>query len=361
MKIAFIVRATLFTDKGGDTIQVLNTAKYLERLGIKVDIKLTTERIDYIAYDLFHFINIIRPADILSHIGKTEKPFVVSTVFVEYAEFEQHHRKGFPGFLFSFLSPDAIEYIKVMGRFFSSGEKIAGKRYLLNGHRNSVREIIRKSAWLLPNSENEYRRLVEKYQIDKNYSVIPYAVDEEVFKPVDVSIKNKEMVICVGRIEGRKNQLNLIKALCGTRFELYLVGNPAPHQMCYFEGCKKISAPNVHFVSELSQEELIPYYREAKVHVLPSWFETAGLSSLEAAAMGCNVVITRKGDAWEYFGDQALYCDPASPESIYDAVEKASLASQNSFLQQRIYSDFTWRKAASKTFEAYKEVLKLCE
>src|SRR6476659_304125 len=100
--------------------------------------------------------------------------------------------------------------------------------------------------------------------------------------------------------------------LNGTRFQLYLVGDPAPHHMSYFHECQKQAGNNIHFVRQVSQAELVEYYSKAKVHVLPSWFETAGLSSLEAAAMGCNVVITRKGDAHEYFGDEAEYCDPAS-------------------------------------------------
>jgi len=95
--------------------------------------------------------------------------------------------------------------------------------------------------------------------------------------------------------------------------------------------------------------------------VLASWFETAGLSSLEAAAMGCNVVITRKGDAHEYFGDEAEYCDPASPTSIREAIERAASSEPNLLLQQKIYSDFTWSKAASRTFEAYTAALNLCE
>jgi len=361
MKIVFIVRATIFTVKGGDTVQVLNTAKYLERIGVEVDIRLTTDKITYEDYDLLHFFNIIRPADILKHLGKTNKPFVVSTVFVEYAEFEQHHRRGIPGFLFRFLSADSIEYLKVMGRLLKSGEKISGKNYLWIGHRRSIQKIIRESACLLPNSENEYKRLAARYQLEKPYHVVPYAVDEELFRPVAHTRKNKLMVICVARIEGRKNQLNLILAIRNTKFELYMIGNPAPHQIDYYNACRKLEAPNIHFIPELSQEELVPYYQQAKVHVLPSWFETAGLSSLEAAAMGCNLVITNKGDAWEYFGEAVQYCDPASPDSIYEAIEKASETSESSLLQQKIYSDFTWRKAASRTFEAYKGVLNLCE
>ncbi len=56
----------------------------------------------------------------------------------------------------------------------------------------------------------------------------------------------------------------------------------------------------------------------------PSWFETTGLSSLEAAAMGCNIVITRKEDAYEYFENDACYYDPESPESIFQAIDQAA-------------------------------------
>ncbi len=34
MKVAFISRATLYSDKGGDTIQLVNTAAQLRNLGI---------------------------------------------------------------------------------------------------------------------------------------------------------------------------------------------------------------------------------------------------------------------------------------------------------------------------------------
>ena len=80
MKVAFITRATLHTVKGGDTIQVLQTAKQLVQLGFSVDVKLTHEEINYAYYDLLHFFNITRPADILFHIQKAGKPFVISTI-----------------------------------------------------------------------------------------------------------------------------------------------------------------------------------------------------------------------------------------------------------------------------------------
>ena len=93
------------------------------------------------------------------------------------------------------------------------------------------------------------------------------------------------------------------------------------------------------------------------MHVLPSWFETTGLSSLEAAAMGCNIVITKKGDAFEYFENDAYYCDPQSPDSIFQAIEQASSNDVPHGLSSKVLNQFTWEIAAKRTMEVYVELL----
>jgi glycosyltransferase involved in cell wall biosynthesis len=163
-------------------------------------------------------------------------------------------------------------------------------------------------------------------------------------------------VICVARIEPLKNQLALIRALNNTPFKLLIIGVPAKNHKKYYTACKEAAGNKVTFTGYLSQEQLIPYYERAKVHVLPSWFETTGLSSLEAAAMGCNIVITDKGDTKEYFENYAFYCDPASPESIYEAIRKASVGKYDEGLRNKIFSKYTWQQAANKTLAAYREI-----
>ena len=161
----------------------------------------------------------------------------------------------------------------------------------------------------------------------------------------------------MGRIEGIKNQLNLIKALNDTKFRLIIIGDAAPNQKEYFESCKKNAAANISFISHLPQQQLLAHYAAAKVHVLPSWFEVCGLASLEAAAMGCQVVITDNGYARSYFHDDAFYCDPTSPASILDAVEKAAVSNANTGLQNRIISHYSWQQAAEKILSAYKKYI----
>ena len=348
----------MYKDKGGDTIQIMNTARNLKKLGVQVNICLSNEAIDYKSYDILHFFNIIRPADILVHIKRSGKPFVVSTIYVDYSEYEKNERKGIAGILFKTFSADSIEYLKVIARFFVNGEKITSPGYLFLGQSRSIKKIIAKSGMLLPNSNNEYKRLSKDYNITKEYKVIPNAIDPTLFNGDSGNRSRKEnLVICVGRIEGRKNQFNLIKALNDTKFQLVIIGSPSANQVNYYEKCKEIAASNVSFIENIKQEKLIDYYKDAKVHVLPSWFETTGLSSLEAGAMGCNLVITDKGDTREYFEDFAFYCDPSSVESIIDAVNKAAGANTDKKLQQKIFSQYTWANTARLTLQAYNEIL----
>ena len=165
--------------------------------------------------------------------------------------------------------------------------------------------------------------------------------------------KNNRLVLCVARIEGIKNQLNLIKALNNTGYQLLIIGSPAPNQAGYYQECRRIAADNISFIDHMPADELVAYYERAKVHVLPSWFETTGLSSIEAAAMGCNIVITDKGDTREYFENNAFYCDPSAPESILNAIDKASSAPLNEPFRQKILANYTWEHAAKQTLKAY--------
>ena len=361
MKIAFISRATLYSAPGGDTRQIDSTAEALRRRQVAVDIYLAGQTIDYRRYDLLHFFNIIRPADILCHIRKSRKPFVISTIFVDYAVFEKKNRHGIIGRLRSMLPSDALEYLKVIARWLKNGERPGSLSYLWLGHRRAVQRIIRDAALLLPNSHSEYRRLTEHYKISHAYHVVPNGIDPEMlYKKLPEAEAYQDAVLCVARIEGLKNQLRLIRALKNTPYLLFIHGKPAPNHMAYYNQCLAEAAgtDNIAMNGWLEGDALYAAYRAARVHVLPSYFETTGLSSLEAAVMGCNIVITEGGDTREYFGDDAWYCDPDDPASIRAAVDAAYAAPYNEALRQRILKEFTWERAAGETLAAYKEVLK---
>jgi glycosyltransferase involved in cell wall biosynthesis len=352
MKVAMITRSTLYSVPGGDTVQIVQTAAHMAAIGITADIKSSDEVIAYHEYDLLHFFNITRPADILNHSKRSGKRFVVSTILCDYSEYDQLHRKGI-GMLFRFLSNDGMEYVKTIARFLLGKDKLASLSFIWKGQRNSIKEILKRAFMVLPNSESEYNRLEASYPCKAKHLVVPNGVDPNLFQYGTATEREMNIVLCVARIEGIKNHINLIKALNNTRFNLILIGAYAPNQAAYYNECRSIAANNISFIDHIPQEKLLPYYQRAKVHVLPSWFETTGLSSIEAAVMGCNIVITNKGDTKEYFGDDAFYCDPSNPQSILSAIEKASVAPFNESLRRKILKKYTWKQAAIQTQKAY--------
>lgn len=360
MKVLFLTRSTLFSVYGGDTVQIEATAKYLRRINVEVDIRLSDAKIDYDAYDLIHYFNITRPADLLPHIRRSRKPYVVSTIFVDYSAYELAHRGGPASLARRIFGADRLEYIKALARWLKNGEAIQSVEYLVKGHKNSIRKVAKGAAALLPNSESEYRRFAEKYGALNQYYVINNAIDREVFSFTPEQLagrRDDRQVICVSRIEGKKNHLNLIRALNNTEFQLTIIGKPAPNHMRYYEACRAIAAPNVRFTDFVPMDELIAWYLKAKVHVLPSWNETCGLSTMEAAYAGCNVVITDKGDTVDYFGDHAWYCEPGDPGSIYEAVRKAAAAPVSPDLREKIARSYTWEETARQTLKVYRNVL----
>lgn len=361
MRVAFITRSTLYSVPGGDTEQVVQTVRFLKEMGIVVELFLTTDKIDYSKYDLLHFFNITRPADILFHISRTKKPVVVSTILVDYTEYDKHYRKGLPGKILRLFPAHAYEYVKTIARWLLKKDSLQSKSYLWKGQQKSIREILEKATLLLPNSEAEYQKIEETYKIKKNYAVVYNGIDQQLFSATNRLKKDNKLILSAARIEGRKNQLNLIKAINDTPYTLLLTGLPAPNQRKYYDECKKSASQNIIFCGRVPVETLIDYYNKAKVHALPSWHETCGLSTLEAAAMGCNIVITDKGFTREYFGDDAFYCDPGDPESIFKAVEAAAQSESPAQLQQKIFHRYTWQQAAVDTLNAYKKNISICE
>lgn len=357
MQVAFIVRSTLYSVPGGDTFQVLQTARHLAEWGVHVDVLLTDEKIDYQKYDLLHFFNIIRPADILCHIRQSGKPFVVSTLLVDYSGYDRQYRKGLAGMIFRLLSANGIEYLKTIARYLRGNDKLMTKAYLWKGQERSIREILEGASMLFSNSTLEYKRLVHQYRCSTGCVPVPNGLDPDLFAFEEGTEKDDNLVLCVARIEGIKNQVNLIRALNDTRYRLLIIGDYAPNQYPYYQECRRIAASNVTFIDHVPQEELVGYYQKAKVHILPSWFETCGLSSLEAGAMGCNIVITDKGYTREYYGDYAWYCDPGNPGSILKAVDRAAHAGVSPGLRNKILNKYTWKQAAACIARAYDQII----
>jgi len=231
VKVLIIARPTLYNVPGGDTVQILETANALRQLDVNVDVRLSDELVDYNLYDLIHFFNIIRPHNIRPHLERSNLPFVVSTIYVDYSEIEKKHSSFFIRILYRFFGSNGLSYLKTIARYLVNGEKIIDRLYFVKGHKKSVEDILQRAHCLLPNSENEYKRLKKTYRFNTDYSVIPNAVsDDFIFEEFDFK-REREGVLCIARIELLKNQLNLIKAVKDSNITLKISGKPAPNHI----------------------------------------------------------------------------------------------------------------------------------
>lgn len=355
MKALFLSRATLLSSPGGDTIQLQKTAAELRKLGLRIDVRLAGEEVDPEQYDLVHVFNVIRPADALSVVRRTTRPVFLSSIYVDYSEYE---RKNARSRLFTLLPSDVREYAKVIARRLLNGEVVADPRYYWMGQRRSIRELCRRSAMILPNSASEYRRLARDYGLERPFRVVPNAIDAGLFAPTAPPDEAyRDAVLCVARIEGRKNQLQLIRALSGAPYQVHIIGKHSPNHREYYARCRQDAGPNIHFRDHVDHETLPGIYAAARVHALASWFETTGLCSLEAASMGCRIVVTSKGDQPEYFDGIAEFCDPESVASIRAAVDRAWAAAPDPAVPELVRTRYTWARAAEETLAAYESVL----
>jgi hypothetical protein len=98
-------------------------------------------------------------------------------------------------------------------------------------------------------------------------------------------------------------------------------------------------------------------FANAKVHALPSFRESPGLATLEAALYGANCVVSIHSPVAEYFADGTWTCDPSSPSSIRNAVLEAWTAPRTGMFGEIVERDFNYDVAGARTKRAYDQVL----
>ena len=116
MNVLFQSRKTLFSVPGGDTTQILKTAEYLEKLGIRVDISTELEP-NVKNYDIVHIFNLMRGQETYLQVlnaKKQGKPVVLPTIYGLYTEYEKKASGGIRQLIANLLSPYQIEYFKIL-------------------------------------------------------------------------------------------------------------------------------------------------------------------------------------------------------------------------------------------------------
>ena len=150
----------------------------------------------------------------------------------------------------------------------------------------------------------------------------------------------KPYVLTVATLEPRKNLETLLEAyvrLENDDVALAVAGAPG------WGPQPALDRPGVVSLGYTPHDELPRLYRGASVFVYPSRFEGFGMPVLEAMACGAPCVVSSHPSLDEACGDAALRADPADPDAIAAAIERA-LAAGDHFgaLGPAHARQFTW-------------------
>ncbi len=376
MKIAFLTRKNLYEVPGGDTTQITKTMASLQKLhSVKIDLISSFNELKNNNYEIIHIFDLNNfSSTLISEIKKHKVKIVLTPIIwdlshAKYVSFLASKLGLYPNNHKFYNSKDGfIKFLRFKDTLTFKEKSFGSFKYI-----KLKRDVINNIDLVLPNSEEELNFISSYYNLNSHKlkgkaEIIPNAVD------IDLSSRcnNKnfllpdslnDYVIQVARIEPVKNQLNVVKALYNNpEFPIVFIGKFENKKFKkYYEELIKISKlrGNVYFIENVPHEDIFKYYQKAKVHVLPSYRESPGLSSLEALIKGCEIVVSSE----EYcpinyyeFNKYGHICDPYDLESIKNAVIKAYTNPRNIIDKQYKYK-FSYKNVADKTFNAYESLL----
>lgn len=313
---------------GGTETQTGFTMKELHNLGQEV--RYIKKREDLVNIDILHVFHCCRE-EYLQYCKYHNIPVVVSTIYWNPRELFLYEQNLFG------LIQDVDVPVK--------------------NHKTRLQKVLPYVSMLLPNSYSEYGVLLSDFSCTNiPYRVIPNGVDKIELDP-DYKIPVRDYILCVGRIEVRKNQLQLINAT-PKDIPLVFIGNKGITDR-YVSMCKEAAERrgNTYFYDAMPHKELWNWLYRCKAYCQPSWYETPGLVSLMAASIYKPLILTARGSCKEIF-PHAEFTTPCSVEHISNHVSKFQFA-------EGATPVISWKEVTELTINVYKEVLAaynpLCE
>ncbi len=364
-RVALLTHGAEDTTLGGPSVRVPQTQRAIQDLGINA---LYSHNLNKAALssDIVHLFNIWAPlqaVEIARQVKSAGRTLIFSPIILDLSEASVWQ----VDLLHIFRDADDAADAGRMMRLASRLEKAAGRRGEPEpGYIDALKEIAQLADGIIFLSQHEMR-LFEQLAgapTDKAF-LVHNPVDGEHFAGGDPSLFREtygiqDYVLCLARLEHRKNQLMLATALAGTGIQLVLAGHNVDEE--YLALIKRFGDDNVLHVPRLEpgSEMLRSALAGSRVFALPSWAEGAPLAALEAAAGGARLVLSDRSGESEYFGDFAQYCDPADIVSIRTAImdtwgakpDPQRIEAQKAYVRQT----YSWQNYARGTADVYRQV-----
>ncbi|MHC4179244.1 MAG: glycosyltransferase [Planctomycetota bacterium] len=330
---------------GGGEVQMLALARALRSVGVTARLRRPWEDL-LSGVDCLHlFGSVPEHLSVVEAARRHNLPVVLSTI--AWFQLSSYWREPRP----------------LLGRLAACAKFMA--RSACPGLPSWRRRLYREVDLLLPNSQAEAEQLVRYFLVPpERIQVVPNGADERFAaadpEPFARLVGSGKFVLCAGRIEPRKNQLGLLRAMRGTGVPVVVLGDVVPGHERYLAECRRAAGRQVRFIPRIDHHDplLASAYAACGCLVLASWYETPGLVALEAALSGTPLVLPRHGSASEYFGPLAAYVRPGDLPGIRRAVLAALARGRSPVLAELVRSNFSWNAAAQATREAYDRILR---
>ncbi len=243
--------------------------------------------------------------------------------------------------------------------------------------RLSSRDALRRAKALFTVSAYSRDSMAQAYGVPASRITVTHnGVDTQRFCPGEEGVEfvraqglTPGQYLCtVGRLEPRKNHINLIKAyaqLPQPRLPLLVVGQRDFSFESIFEVVQAHGlGDQVRFLERVGDTELPALIRHCAAFVYPTWAEGFGMPVLEAMACGVSVVTSNNTSLPEVAGDLAWMCDPADPASIARAIGQAVDEPDAARLKRHAQGlararSFSWESSAEQLLSVFRQQITL--
>jgi glycosyltransferase involved in cell wall biosynthesis len=201
-----------------------------------------------------------------------------------------------------------------------------------------IKNTIEKADAIISVSEYSKTELL-KFARPKRLRLIYNSVDSTKFTPEGAK---ENLVLTVGEIKqsnlARKGLECFVRAAAFLPdLEFLLIGAKVDNSQDFL---KSIATPNVKFLNNVSNEELVKWYRKAKVYCQLSRHEAFGVSLAEAMLCECVPVVTSNGAIPELVAASGFYAPYSDAESTARAISQALGSSKGPEARMEIVNKF---------------------
>lgn len=351
--------------QGGPSVRAPRLARELTDWGCPAELRVHPDPRGFEGLDLVHVFNTWPPwsaPDLMRKARASGRALVLSPIFLDHgarALWEDRLPRAFAENAPGEALEDALAALRAEAPP-EAGEEPSP------GFHAAVREMCALADRLVLLGETERARLARIGARTEHGRVVLNPVDAALFGQADPALFEqatglRDVVLCLARLEPRKNQLMLVQALRETGLPLVLVGHG--DNRAYRALLEKHRAGNVHILDRLEPNSplLAAACAAARVAVLPSWSEGVPLAALEAAAAGAALVLSEQSGAREHLAEFSRGCDAGDLASIRAAVLEAwetrrdrdAIAAQKSAIAER----FGWDRHRVATEAVHAEAL----